>query len=243
MAVTRVQSAAADANDPTATFGSTPTSGNLLVATAMMRSGDSATGLSISGSGWTKQLTQDNELANGSFRCAGAVWYKVAGAAEPTGITITTPGGTAARVVTEEFHGDAGEVWTTLQDSGKEASGAVLVDSFAVGPTASLTGEVFMWFGAMLRQGVAPVASSSWSGAISGTDLESGQNTANTRHIAVGYGTDAAASGTKTGTITDDGSGESWTGGVFGWLIFTTDAGGGDPDPVVVKALSALGVG
>ncbi len=64
----------------TATYGSTPTQGNLLIACARGTSAFS----NVSFSGWT--------LAVQSFSNSGgspiAIWYKIAGASEPTAVTL-----------------------------------------------------------------------------------------------------------------------------------------------------------
>lgn len=70
----------------TQSFASTPTSGNLLVVCSSHGGGTPA----ISGAGWTQFAT---------YTTVGTLWWKIAGAAEPTIISITNPGGVAQQNV------------------------------------------------------------------------------------------------------------------------------------------------
>jgi hypothetical protein len=81
--ITRLQAPTASGNS--ITFGATPTEGNLLVVAGCERSD---TTLSISGSGWTEIITEVL-TGNTSFRRSFRVWAKLAGASEPTGVTVT----------------------------------------------------------------------------------------------------------------------------------------------------------
>jgi len=96
-------------SSPSATFGSTPTQGNTLVAVALNRSGNDAANFSMDNSGWTKRITQNIENGNSTYRRSYAVWTKKAGASEPTTVSVTNSDGgdTALRLyeyaITEDF--------------------------------------------------------------------------------------------------------------------------------------------
>lgn len=222
MAVTLRQSQAADGNDPTATFGSTPNVGSLLVVVATERSGTGAAGLSISGSGWTKELAVDNELANGSFRCSMAVWWKVAGVAEPTAITITTSGGTQARVVASEWDPDAGETFT-LQAEAQRNTGAANDENMETGTTVSTSGEQFIITAVGGRLGDPTPTAAAWTSATS--EVESGFGITNGRAVHIG-GRVSSVTGTKSDTSNVAEPGRPYVGACAGILVFSTAAGG-----------------
>lgn len=113
MAITRVQTAPSVYADPgTVTFASTPAEGNLLVIQASERAGNGHAAYTISGSGWTKVVGRDVELANGDARRNLAVWWKIAGASEPTSITIDNGTTSSKRVTASEFNDSAAGTWT-----------------------------------------------------------------------------------------------------------------------------------
>src|SRR5262249_50098315 len=85
-------SSAGSANGATtlsATFPGSPTSGNLLVAIAGCKPGDSM----VAPSGWSTAFNQPGVTSPGS-RPGLAIFYKVAGGAESSTVTVTSPGST-----------------------------------------------------------------------------------------------------------------------------------------------------
>jgi hypothetical protein len=91
-AVTRVKYATGSGNpNATATFGATPTEGNLLIAISSTRKGDDVPEeASLSGSGWTRPINNYFKTVGSTGDRRGlAVFYKIAGASEPTGITTS----------------------------------------------------------------------------------------------------------------------------------------------------------
>jgi hypothetical protein len=90
-----------------ATFGSTPTVGNLLCVTSCERSD---TTLSIGGSGWTERIS--NVLTgNATYRRSIKMWTKIAGASEPTAITVTN----GVATIAEEFAYPGGDFGAHLE--------------------------------------------------------------------------------------------------------------------------------
>ena len=111
----------------TATFGATPAEGNLLVATAFCRS--QVSGAPSMPSGWVERAWRftGNWLAND--RRGMAVFTKVAGASEPTGVTATWDASVGSRMNMHEFNADdPNYAWQFLQaaiaDSGTGATGS-----------------------------------------------------------------------------------------------------------------------
>ncbi len=139
--VARVQFAQADAaNAPTATFGSAPTQGNVLVAASFHRV-DGHTP-SISGSGWLGPITDFYAIANGQHgspdnntRRGMAIWYKIAGDNEPASITTSWSPATENRLLVQEFSVTNGEFNIADVVSSVNNSGGNLVTSLGSGST------------------------------------------------------------------------------------------------------------
>ena len=109
------------------TFGSTPTEGNLLVVVAAERSGGDADDWTISGSGWTKRIAHNKEITDSTWRFAMAVWTKVAGASEPSSISVSDTSGTV-NVYAQEFEAGESVTWTH-EDSTSSDNGQVTGDT------------------------------------------------------------------------------------------------------------------
>jgi len=97
MAISKVQNAVyiyeVDAS-VTASFLSTPTEGNLMIA---LGAGSTVVTGNASISGWT--------LATSTYADKCGLWYKVAGAAESTDVTLNWTGSTSTHLVIEEWTG------------------------------------------------------------------------------------------------------------------------------------------
>lgn len=221
MAITSRQSASGDGNDVTVTFGLTPNVGSLLIVQAFERSGMGAGGMSISGSGWTKEIALDNEITDSANRWSMSVWYKVAGASEPTAITITTTGSTAVGVLARELDPDAGETFT-YQEETTVRHVTTPATFYALPNTTALAGGELcvVCYGA--RVGSGAMTGMALGEEINSNLMDAG-NTANSRYVAQGFEVTAGA-GAVNGDWSQSG-GTNNTGGGGAMLVFTT---GGD---------------
>lgn len=146
MATRRQSASNASPGDPaSATFGSTPISGNLLKVTATERSGTGAAAFTISGSGWTKRIAHDNNLADSTLRKSMAVWTKVAGASEPTNIQVDNATANNKRILIEEFAFETGEdQWDFQAEESGDTGTGTNQTSVSSGTTAAVTGTEFL---------------------------------------------------------------------------------------------------
>lgn len=226
----RAQTAEADGLDPTATFASTPTDGNLLVAIAFSRSGTASANHTISGSGWTKRIARDTELANASFRRSLSVWSKVAGAAEPTGIQVT---GDTVRLVTQEFSTDVSVTWTFEQKADNDNGTTNDATSIATGTTASVGAGDLLLVGVLGERVGAILATIgvSWASENLTNNFSSGEEDTNDggRHIATAW-LQQTTGGTKASTATLSGGTQN-TGLSAGIVVFSAAAAGATGQP------------
>jgi hypothetical protein len=128
-----------------ATFGSTPTAGNLLLAQAASRFDD--TNPTISGTGWTRLFFSCYAVSggscgtvSGSHRRTLSLFYKVAGASEPTTITISNINFAALSLV--ELSTDAPSGFASMSPIvyATNNSGTSSVTTLATGTTSSVSG-------------------------------------------------------------------------------------------------------
>lgn len=189
--VTRVQSAASGATNPaTATFSSTPTAGNLLIAIAGHR--DNAGDNSISGSGWTQIFSFDAFSGDTGNRRGLAMWYKIAGAGEPTAIT-TDFSDDENMVLIQEFSASSGSF--SYDTFATNQGGTTNVSSISTGTTAlSATDLSFIITGTVSR---GDFDNPSWTNGL-GDSLEA---EAGSRDIHSAFDVDTTAS-TKESTAT-----------------------------------------
>lgn len=120
---------AATATSLTATFGSTPTQNNLLVAAA----GSDDT-LAMTSSGWTLATSAVSNQA-------AYLWYKLAGASEPTAVQVTiTPTASDTIVLgTMEFSVSGGWAVSPLDKIASNTGHGGTFTSLATGTTAATT--------------------------------------------------------------------------------------------------------
>ncbi|MBS3926457.1 MAG: hypothetical protein KGZ34_07215 [Nitrosarchaeum sp.] len=130
----------------TATFSPTPTVGNLLIATSVTRTGSSgSTNAAINGEyvnvgsttsdGWTKIV--QNYYYTSSTQRGMAMWYKIAGASEPTVVTSRWDNGaTTTNLMIQEFSVSQGGSFT-YDVSSSSNSGSSSGTSRTTGATAS----------------------------------------------------------------------------------------------------------
>lgn len=131
MAIARVQGprAGSTAGTPAvATYLSTPTSGNLLIA--VIRGSTAASNASISG--WTKAV---NVLYSGAGEVV--LFYKVAGAGESTSVSVAWTSSTQTDISIEEWGGFTGT--PTLDKTASTATTGGAVASRSSGTTATTT--------------------------------------------------------------------------------------------------------
>ena len=135
MAITRAQaSVTADGSNPTATLGSAPTEGNLLVLVAVDRSGVSHADMTPP-SGWTKRVGRDGSLADNTYRRSMAIWTKVAGASESSSAQVT--GGTF-RLALSEYNDSDGGTWTFKEKADNDNGNTADATTIGTGTTASV---------------------------------------------------------------------------------------------------------
>ena len=198
-AITRVQTSAAFGDPASATFGSTPAEGNLLVVSAMERSGTGHANFTITGSGWTKFEGHDVELGNSSARRASALWWKTAGASEPTNIQIDNGTGNTKRVLIQEFNDSDGGAWTLEASTSNDNGTTTSAGSISTGTTASVGSGALLVLGALfVREGDSTlIGTPSWD-----NDLASATYSAdglNTRGVGSAF-VEKSASGTYEST-------------------------------------------
>ena len=89
----------------TANWGATPAQGDLLLAIACHRSGESAIP-AIDGSNWFRRIDRFVGLDNTNDRRAMIIWAKIAGASEPQYVTVNWASSVGTRLVLQQFHAD-----------------------------------------------------------------------------------------------------------------------------------------
>ncbi|HMA77782.1 MAG TPA: hypothetical protein VKP88_01415, partial [Candidatus Paceibacterota bacterium] len=159
---TRVQSASAGhSNPPTATFGSTPTEGNLLVAIASERSGLNADDFTISGTGWTKVVSETVEQFDNNYRRTQAVWWKEASSTEPSSVTASASGNLTLLI--QEFEADQAVTWSVIATT-SDNTGTGSASPLNSGTTTSLSAESQLRVGAANWRNDSVVGSIDFSG-------------------------------------------------------------------------------
>ena len=123
----------ATSSPASATYPSTPTQGNLLVAVAVAAGGTTnEASMSITSAGWTKAVGGAISASSGV-----QIWYKVAGAGESTTVTLTASGSpTACRLAIYEYDGFVGTPTLDKTAAGVADTG---VTSMSTGTTATTT--------------------------------------------------------------------------------------------------------
>jgi hypothetical protein len=199
--VTRVQSATFQGNpNATATFSATPTAGNLLIAITGNRVGEDSgeKTASISGTGWTRQINNYFKTSLSTADRRGlAVFYKVAGASEPTSITTSWSQGGNNALIIQEFAITGGGSFS-FDTSASNNSGASYVTSVSTGTTAqSAQADSFLVSGLMTRDGTQTAG---WTNSVGsnlrhadgGIEVQSGfgvHSTQSTKESTASWGT------------------------------------------------------
>lgn len=130
--ITRRQYAYAETSgDPVyTTLGTTPNSGNLLVAFSGHRVNSSEP--TISGTGWTKEVDRATGSGDDTIRRQIAVFTKVAGGAEPSSISVSWGGAVVpTALVVQEFEG--ADLWSLTDSDNTDTEPATNPTSGSVG--------------------------------------------------------------------------------------------------------------
>ena len=209
LSISRRQSAGATGNAVTATFGSTPTAGNLLVVFAWHRSDpDDPT---ISGSGWTRHF---NVEISGTARRQMACWSKVAGEDEPSSITVDY--GVTATMVIQEFEPSAAVTWTYEDHARGDGSNTT---SIATGNTGSIAaGDILeLGFVALRTNFDSQVTFSDFTSRPIGNVVSENANVDSGRATAAGW---AQTSDAGTRATTGNWSNDTTTGASVFIVVF-----------------------
>lgn len=232
MAITRAQ-VETDINSASAsiTFSATPTEGNLLVVSALDRSGTEASSFSISGTGWTQEIAQEIERTNSSYRRTHVVWWKIAGASEPTTISVS---GATFTIMAQEFDLDTDGLEATfvediVNDNGT-TSDEETIDAGS-SATSSLASDDYLFiglFGGRNSSGsFEDLVVVDWATLnLTNNVLANGGN--NGRSLASAFLEETGGSGTKNSTADSNPASGRWdnTGLVAGMLVFSLSSGG-----------------
>lgn len=167
--ITRVQSAIGIGDPGSATFGVTPTEGNLLLVFASERSGTLHENYTISGSGWTKILGRDVLPGDTTYRRSIALWYKVAGSSEPTQIDVDDGTTNAKRIMIQEFTSSEGGTFSlaasTSTDNGATTGDRVISTGTT---TVSTSGEQLVTGYVMRKEGASEsINPTTWTDGLS----------------------------------------------------------------------------
>jgi hypothetical protein len=216
----RVQSAANAADPASATFSATPTQGNLLVVVATERGGTTHANFTISGSGWTKRIGRDSEIANTSARRNLAVWTKVAGASEPTNIQVDNGTTNTKRISIHEYSAGTSVTWAFL-DSADNDTGTGSTSPLSTTATDSLSaGNLLLISVAVWRNETNSPGSVTWTNA---SDIVTNAGASNEQTTSVGW-FDETSSGTYSDSVSWTGTGHEATAGILAFSATTTDS-------------------
>lgn len=224
MAITRVQFATAHADPGSATFASTPAQGNLLVAIAAERSGNSESLYTISGSGWTKVVARDVLLTDGNSRRNLAIWWKVAGASEPTNISIDNGTTSTKRATIIEFNDSAGGTWT-FKEKADADSGTGSTSPQSTGTTASVANGTLLVLGVAgwRAEETTHPTSVGWTNSL--TDIQTQTSDSFSKDSGFAW-KETATGGTFESEVSWTGAGCEVTAAI---LVFDAVAAGGAP--------------
>ena len=134
-----VRAADNEADPASATFGGTPTAGNVLVAIAMERSGQTSAGnFNITGTDWTQRIGRIIQSGDSTYRRTLIVWTKIAGSSEPTNVQVDDGTANTKQLLIAEF--DAGGLTLEYKDGASNDNGATSnAEDVATGTTTGST--------------------------------------------------------------------------------------------------------
>lgn len=228
MAVTRAKHVTTSGNNPTASFGSAPAQGSLLVAMAFTRTGTSPT---LTSSGWTNRIARNTLLTDSTFRRSFYVWTKIAGASESTSVVF---GGGQSFVAIHEYTGSAGETFAFLNAVSNDDGATSNATNITTGTSGSVSGNILQVVlrGTRLNNGGA-VTGGAWDFATSHAQVDEGGFN---RYYATGFREVSGASGTYIDEHTVNPY--AGTGNSAGLLTFETTTSGGTTPISVTPALT-----
>jgi hypothetical protein len=226
--VTRVNSAAGDADPATASIA--VTAGNLLIAIVTERSGGAASSHVVTDDDlntWTARIARTTEQADANFRRTFSVWTAIASV---TGtLIVSADDGTAnsKRVQVEQFELDVGETEFTFLEKAEADGGTGSASPQTSGTTAAVSGvNFFVYASAIWRnQSNDPwtfAGSPSWSNSLSTVVSNSGGTSG--RSTASAYKNDTTAGTYESAVTFDGGDGHECSAGI---MVFRTAAAGG----------------
>jgi hypothetical protein len=224
--VIHVQSSGASGDPATATFGSTPVSGNLLIAVAGDRSGTDEASFTINGTGWVKRLGHNSQIGDINARKTTVVWSKVADVGEPTSVQVDDGTANQKKLLLHEFSSSAGLLWTFVT-SGSGDTGAGSTSPFSTGYTViSASGEQFIFGAGTFRNesAVAPTAIT-WTNENLGFATSSLGATSEVSLQTVF--TQSVIPGRKTSNVAWTGAGLESAGSLIIFTLATGSSGGG----------------
>jgi len=193
MPLTKVQSTTgittANATSVTATYSGTPTSGNLLVAIA---SGDDT--LTMNNSGWTAGPTVSNYNTL-------SLWWKIAGAGEPTAIKVNIGSSTGGSLWIGEYSGNVSSAALDKSSTGNPGSFTATCTSGTTATTTQADELAIAGFGWGNYGGDIGTASSYSNSFVQDAQAASTGSGNNIQHVAVAT-LALAATGAETSTVT-----------------------------------------
>jgi hypothetical protein len=232
--VSRVQSAIAVGDPASATFGTTPVEGNLLVAIAGDRSGGTEANYTITGSGWTKRLVRDVLITDANARRTLVVWTKVAGASEPTNVQVDDGTANSKYLIIQELQASVAGTWTFATSVGND-TGTGSTSPLSTGTTSSVSGVTSQIAVAILRNDSPAVSGLAWDNGF-GSQVE---RLGNAFELAIATAIKSEElDGTKTTSVSWTGAGAEATAGL---VVFNFAASGGGSSQQLASTLSGSG--
>lgn len=220
-----VQEASNQADPASATFPSPLTQGNLLVALAMERAGqsDPAANYTITGSDWTQRFAFAVLPSDTTYRSTLVCWTKVAGASEPQNVQVDDGTANAKALLLVEYAADTAGDWV-FQASATNDSNTSSPTSLSTGTTGSVAAGDLLLIGLVgIKESAGGLYSGSTWTASAMTDDAYFNGGSYGRSLGMAHAKETSA-GTKTSTA-------SWgfnpTTALTGILVFSF----GTPEP------------
>lgn len=226
MTVVRRQVTAIASGDPAvATFGLTPLQNSLLLALLCNRS-DLLGSPVPTISDFAIPIQRIANPADATFRRGLAVGWKLAGAAEGTSISGDWNNAASTNyLVGIELQGNAGEVFSLLEDIDNDNGAVANAISIPTGTTPSTSGDQLLFGAAALKESAINTSIDTFSGLL---NIESFDiNPAGSADMTLGLGwAESSVTGVKSSTVGVTGNNN---GLLAGLLVFSTAAAGFEP--------------
>lgn len=180
----------------TATYGSTPTQGDLLISVACA---DTAASFTTTPSGWTQIFDTTAGTSQGELD----MYYKVAGASEPTGVTYALTGAGSMNVMAFEYTGNTSvSVFDKFSTNSAGLTSSLVADT-ATSPATTQASELAF---AAACWPLAAQTLSAWSNSFSAITSVASHNFVSEKFLTV--------TGTQQTTLTVTGTTQRWAAGV-----------------------------